>query len=76
MIADDAALDGRALPLANAIDAADRSFTPSVICCISGCLACYFDEAAAPRRVLLLHLSASTPLEWPAGGQAALRFKI
>lgn len=48
-------LDGRELPLADALVAAGAFDFASVICCIAGRLALYLDEAAAPRRLVLLH---------------------
>ncbi len=54
LMADNQDLDGRDMPLDEAVSAAyDESFA-SVLCCLPGRLAFYFDEVWAPRRLLLL----------------------
>lgn len=54
LISDDPELDGRSLPLVEAVDAAEMSSFASVLCCVPGKLAFFFDEVGAPRRRLLL----------------------
>ena len=57
VISDDPALDGRDLPLAEAVDAAEAHPFASVLCCSRGQLACFFGEIAAPRERILLRRS-------------------
>jgi hypothetical protein len=52
-------LDGRKMPLADAIDACESHSFASLICCIPGELAIFFDEVAVPRRRLLLRRPAN-----------------
>ena len=54
VISDDPALDGRDIPLAEAVDAAEIFPFASVLCCLPGQLAIFLDEAAAPRKRVLL----------------------
>lgn len=54
VIADAQELDGREMPLADAVEACEEHSFASVLCCIPGELGFYFDEVAAPRRRLLL----------------------
>lgn len=63
-ISDNPELDGRELTLRAAVDAAEKCAFASILCCIPGTLAFYFDEVAAPRNRLLLErrdLDRSTP---------------
>ena len=53
-ISDDPKLDGRGLPVAEAVEAAEMSSFASVLCCVPGKLAFFFDEVGAPRNRLLL----------------------
>jgi hypothetical protein len=48
VISDDPALDGRDLPLEDAVEAAEAYSFASVLCCVPGKLACFFDEVATP----------------------------
>jgi hypothetical protein len=62
VISDDPALDGRDLPLAEAVDAAEGCSFASILCCLPGQLACFFGEIAAPRtRILLRRPGGSSP---------------
>lgn len=54
VISDCSELDGQYLPLEEAIFACERCGFASVVCCVPGVLAFYFDESASPRRRLLL----------------------
>ena len=54
VISDDPRLDGRTLNLVDAIDAAEIYPFATVLCCVPGKLAVFFDEASAPRNRLLL----------------------
>ncbi|HSS49759.1 MAG TPA: hypothetical protein VLX28_12520 [Thermoanaerobaculia bacterium] len=54
VISDDPDLDGRDLPLTEAVEAAESYSFASVLCCLPGELGCFFDEIAAPRRRILL----------------------
>jgi len=54
IISDNPALDGRELPLAEAVAAAEKFAFASILCCLPGQLACYFDEWEARRTRLLL----------------------
>jgi hypothetical protein len=54
VISNDHSLDGRQMPLTDAIEAAENYSFASVLCCVPGELACFFDEIAAPRRRLIL----------------------
>lgn len=47
-------LDSRYMPLAEAVEACENNSFASVLCCVPGELAFYFDEVAAPRNRLLL----------------------
>lgn len=47
-------LDGQELGLAEAVVAAEMFSFASLLCCVPGQIACYFDEVAPPRRRLLL----------------------
>jgi hypothetical protein len=54
VISDSRILDGRTMPLAEAVGAAELYSFASILCCIPGTLACFFDEIAAPRNRFLL----------------------
>ena len=54
VISDDPTLDGRDMPLADAVEAAGAYDFASVLCCVPGELAFFFDESAAPRPLALL----------------------
>src|SRR5688500_1352501 len=54
VISDAGELDGRDMPLADAVDAATVFDFASILCCVPGELAFFFDEAAAPRPMALL----------------------
>jgi hypothetical protein len=54
VISDDPTLDGRTLPLADAVAAAEGYSFASILCCLPGQLACFFDEMDAPRTRILL----------------------
>lgn len=54
LISDDPKLDGEDLPLHEAVSAAEDFCFASVLCCLPGELAFYFDEDAAPRNRVLL----------------------
>lgn len=55
VLSDVAALDGRELPLAEAITGAELAGFGTLISCIPGRLGCYIDEAGTRRRLLLVH---------------------
>lgn len=58
VIADDPQLDGRDITLDEAVIAAEACSFASILCCVPGQVAAFFDEAAAPRiRLLLLRPS-------------------
>lgn len=59
LISDDPELDGRDLPLADAVAAAETCDFATVLCCLPGEIACFFDEVAAPRIRLLLRRAGS-----------------
>lgn len=59
IISDDPVLDGRALPLADAVAAAEDYPFASILCCLPGQLACFFDEMDAPRTRILLRRPAA-----------------
>jgi hypothetical protein len=61
VISDDPALDGRDLPLAEAVDAVEAYSFASILCCLPGQLACFFDEMAAPRTRILLRRRGQRP---------------
>jgi hypothetical protein len=50
VISDNRTLDGRTLRLVDAIDAAEIHPFASVLCCVPGRLAFFFDEADTPRN--------------------------
>ena len=52
-------LDGRDVPLDEALDACESSSFASVLCCVPGQLAFFFDEAATPRRRVILSRPSS-----------------
>ncbi|HEY2293382.1 MAG TPA: hypothetical protein VGM86_21990 [Thermoanaerobaculia bacterium] len=54
IVSDNPALDGRDLPLAEAVAAVEAYSFASVLCRLPGQLACFFDEMAAPRTRILL----------------------
>jgi hypothetical protein len=47
-------IDGLDLPLADAVAAAEAFSFASVLCCVPGHLAFFYDESAAPRPQILL----------------------
>jgi hypothetical protein len=54
VISDDPSIDGREMPLVDAIAAAEAFSFASLLCCAPGRVACFFDEVGTPRiRVLL-----------------------
>ena len=57
VISDDPTLDGRTLSLADAIEAAEIHPFASLLCCVPGKLALFFDEAGSTRNRLLLKRS-------------------
>lgn len=59
IISDDPSLDGRNTPLHDAVIACESFSYASVLCCVPGQLAFYFDEMTAPRRRLLLRRPAT-----------------
>jgi hypothetical protein len=54
VISGDEGLDGRDMPLADAVAAADAYDFASILSCVPGELALFFDESAAPRPVAVL----------------------
>ncbi|MFI5378259.1 MAG: hypothetical protein ACHRHE_03040 [Tepidisphaerales bacterium] len=54
VISDARELDGRDLPLADAVAAAETHDFATVLCCLPGKVACFFDEVYAPRNRVLL----------------------
>ena len=54
VISADRSLDGRDMPLADAVAAAEANGGASVLCCLPGQLALFFDELWAPRDRILL----------------------
>jgi hypothetical protein len=58
VVSDTAALDGREMPLAEAVAAAELAGWGTLISCIPGRLACYIDEAGSRRRLLLVRTQA------------------
>lgn len=54
VVSDSPELDGRDMPLSEAVRACEDWSFASVLCCVPGGLAFYFDEVAAPRERLLL----------------------
>lgn len=61
IISDSDELDGRDMPLEEAVEACENFDFASILCCIPGELAFFFDEAAAPRpRILLRRASERT----------------
>src|SRR5690348_4959145 len=54
IIADSPDWDGRNLPLEEAVAACGMESFASVLCCVPGELAFFFDEVAAPRNRVLL----------------------
>ena len=60
LISDDPELDGRDLPLADAIARAEDFDFASILCCDPGRLAFFFDEARVDRLRLLLSRPATT----------------
>ena len=57
VISDDDELDGRSMPLDEAVRACEQFDFASILCCIPGKLAFYFDESMAPRIKMLLRRS-------------------
>ena len=64
VVSDVAAIDGRELPLAEAVATAELAGWGTLISCIPGRLGCYLDEAGTKRRLLLVRPDAE-PLSWP-----------
>lgn len=64
VISDTSELDGRDLPLADAVLACENHSFASVLCCVPHELAFFFDEIAAPRNRVLL---------WRPGGARKCR---
>jgi hypothetical protein len=58
VISDDASRDGREIPLDDALESASFLSFATLLCDLQGRVACYFDEEAAPRRVLILQRPA------------------
>lgn len=54
VISDSSEFDGREMPLDEAVSACEGYFFASVLCCVPGKLAFFFDEIAAPRNRMLL----------------------
>ncbi len=54
VISEDSAIDGRDMPLAGAVEAAEWYSFASILCCVPGRLAFFFGEVGTPRLVLLL----------------------
>ena len=54
VISDSPDLDGRDMPLDDAVAGSEEYSFASVLCCIPGKLAFYFDEVGAPRNRVLL----------------------
>ena len=59
VMSDSPELDGRDMRLDEAVSACESHSFASVLCCVPGQLALFFDEVAAPRNRVLL---------WRAGG--------
>jgi hypothetical protein len=57
VISDDLSLDGRDMPLAEAVEAVESYSFASILCCVPGELACFFDEVNTPRDRILLRRS-------------------
>ena len=58
VISEDPALDGRDMPLIEAVEAADSFDFGSILCCVPGQLAFYFGEKWHPRPYVLLRRPA------------------
>lgn len=54
VISDSSALDGRDMLLDEAVNACEAYSFASVLCCVPGKLAFFYDEVAAPRNRVLL----------------------
>jgi hypothetical protein len=54
VISADPSLDGRDMPLPDAVMAAEEYTFASLLCCLPGQLALFFDEVEAPRNRILL----------------------
>src|SRR5882724_5995223 len=54
VISEASELDGREMSLNDAVEAAEAYSFASVLCCVPGRLACFFDEIGSPRRRLIL----------------------
>jgi hypothetical protein len=59
VMSDSSELDGRDMPLEEAVSACEAHSFASVLCCVPGKLAFYFDEIAAPRNRVLLRRPGS-----------------
>jgi hypothetical protein len=53
LISDVKSLDGRLMPLAEAVESVEFAGFGSILCCIPGKLACHIGEAGTGRRLLL-----------------------
>jgi hypothetical protein len=60
VMSDSPELDGRDMPLAEAVHACESYSFASVLCCVPDKLAFFFDEVAAPRSRILLRRSGGT----------------
>lgn len=69
VVSNSSELDGRDMPLAQAVDACENDPFASILCCLPGELAFFFDEAAAPRIRILL----SRPRNFREPGAPATR---
>lgn len=58
VVSDVAAIDGREMPLAEAVAAAEAGGWGTIISCVPGRLGCYIDEAGTTRRLLLVRAAA------------------
>jgi hypothetical protein len=54
VMSDSSELDGRDMPLDEAVSACESYSFASVLCCVPGQIAFFFDEVAAPRNRVLL----------------------
>jgi hypothetical protein len=58
VVSDVASIDGREMPLDEAVAAAELGGWGTIISCIPGRLGCYIDEAGTKRRLLLVRAEA------------------
>jgi len=61
VISDDDELDGRSMPLDDAVRACEEFDFASILCCIPGKLAFFFDEAMVRRNRILLYRDINVP---------------